>query len=281
MNRKRSRRRSTTGKATFFSRSRAALWQKGETSGHCPPVRELYADCDADTLLLAGGSDRALLPHRPAVCFFRHRRRGAGFATKSVSAAVPPRLEARDRERRKTARPPRATRRACSTPAPRESATRCAKKPDEFARAMPAKPTTRGQRSGRCRLPPTRGSRVRGVCLFATCSRRWPGGWVRAAHAEKASRASRKPESSRIIRCSARIRIKSASTARVSRSPFFAHAHQSPRLRERRHLRRRASNRARKLGCTAQVVDDGNAGLQQAASPTSRSRSCSRSSCRA
>lgn len=41
-----------TGKATFYSRSRNALWVKGETSGHIQQVREIRIDCDADTVLL-------------------------------------------------------------------------------------------------------------------------------------------------------------------------------------------------------------------------------------
>ena len=41
-----------TGKATFYSRSRNALWVKGETSGHVQEVREIRIDCDADTVLL-------------------------------------------------------------------------------------------------------------------------------------------------------------------------------------------------------------------------------------
>ncbi|MDE6341415.1 MAG: bifunctional phosphoribosyl-AMP cyclohydrolase/phosphoribosyl-ATP diphosphatase HisIE [Muribaculaceae bacterium] len=41
-----------TGKVTFFSRTRKALWTKGETSGHFLLVRDMYADCDADTLLI-------------------------------------------------------------------------------------------------------------------------------------------------------------------------------------------------------------------------------------
>ncbi|MBI9083903.1 MAG: phosphoribosyl-AMP cyclohydrolase [Desulfobacterales bacterium] len=41
-----------TGKATFYSRSRNALWVKGETSGHIQQVREIRVDCDADTVLL-------------------------------------------------------------------------------------------------------------------------------------------------------------------------------------------------------------------------------------
>lgn len=41
-----------TGRTWFYSRSRRKLWNKGETSGHFQDVRELYWDCDADTLLV-------------------------------------------------------------------------------------------------------------------------------------------------------------------------------------------------------------------------------------
>jgi phosphoribosyl-AMP cyclohydrolase len=41
-----------TGRATFWSRSRNALWLKGETSGHFQLVREVRMDCDDDTILL-------------------------------------------------------------------------------------------------------------------------------------------------------------------------------------------------------------------------------------
>lgn len=41
-----------SGKATFWSRSRNALWTKGETSGNFQYVRACYKDCDGDTLLL-------------------------------------------------------------------------------------------------------------------------------------------------------------------------------------------------------------------------------------
>jgi phosphoribosyl-ATP pyrophosphohydrolase/phosphoribosyl-AMP cyclohydrolase len=41
-----------TGFAHFWSRSRKALWRKGETSGHTLRVVEARADCDKDTLLL-------------------------------------------------------------------------------------------------------------------------------------------------------------------------------------------------------------------------------------
>ena len=41
-----------TGVTWFYSRSRNRLWQKGETSGHVQKVRNIYYDCDADTLLI-------------------------------------------------------------------------------------------------------------------------------------------------------------------------------------------------------------------------------------
>jgi len=41
-----------TGKASFWSRSRKKIWVKGETSKHFQEVKEIYLDCDGDTLLL-------------------------------------------------------------------------------------------------------------------------------------------------------------------------------------------------------------------------------------
>jgi len=43
----------TSGKATFFSRSKQRLWQKGETSGNTLDVKQVLADCDKDCILIA------------------------------------------------------------------------------------------------------------------------------------------------------------------------------------------------------------------------------------
>lgn len=42
----------TTGRGTYWSRSRQELWVKGETSGHRQRVQEVRLDCDGDTLLV-------------------------------------------------------------------------------------------------------------------------------------------------------------------------------------------------------------------------------------
>ena len=46
------RRTLTTGRATYWSRSRQEYWVKGDTSGHHQYVRAVALDCDGDTLLL-------------------------------------------------------------------------------------------------------------------------------------------------------------------------------------------------------------------------------------
>ncbi|MCH4168097.1 MAG: phosphoribosyl-AMP cyclohydrolase [Streptococcaceae bacterium] len=42
-----------TGQMWYWSRSRNALWLKGETSGHFQTVRTIKTDCDLDTLLIS------------------------------------------------------------------------------------------------------------------------------------------------------------------------------------------------------------------------------------
>ena len=42
----------TTGRVTYWSRSRSSYWRKGETSGHIQELVDLRVDCDRDCLLL-------------------------------------------------------------------------------------------------------------------------------------------------------------------------------------------------------------------------------------
>jgi phosphoribosyl-AMP cyclohydrolase len=69
----------TTGQAHFWSRSRAALWRKGETSGNGLTVVEMRVDCDQDALLLR------VKPAGPAChtgrrsCFYRRVEADGGL----------------------------------------------------------------------------------------------------------------------------------------------------------------------------------------------------------
>jgi phosphoribosyl-AMP cyclohydrolase len=66
------------GEATYWSRSRRALWKKGETSGHVQKVLEVRLDCDGDTVLLRVESVGGVACHTGRRrCFFR-RLEGAG-----------------------------------------------------------------------------------------------------------------------------------------------------------------------------------------------------------
>jgi len=61
-----------TGRACYFSRSRNRLWRKGEESGNVQEVREVYVDCDADTILLKVKQIGGAACHEGyASCFFR------------------------------------------------------------------------------------------------------------------------------------------------------------------------------------------------------------------
>jgi phosphoribosyl-AMP cyclohydrolase len=61
-----------TGRACYYSRSRGRLWRKGEESGNVQEVREIYLDCDADTILLKVHQIGGAACHEGyASCFFR------------------------------------------------------------------------------------------------------------------------------------------------------------------------------------------------------------------
>ena len=59
-----------TKTAWFWSRSRNQLWNKGETSGHFLHVREVYTDCDTDTLLYLCVPDGPTCHTGAESCFF-------------------------------------------------------------------------------------------------------------------------------------------------------------------------------------------------------------------
>ena len=60
-----------TGEAWYFSRSRKALWRKGETSGHVQRVREIRTDCDQDAVWIRVEQVGAACHTGRRSCFYR------------------------------------------------------------------------------------------------------------------------------------------------------------------------------------------------------------------
>jgi phosphoribosyl-AMP cyclohydrolase len=68
----------STGKATYFSRSRQTLWVKGETSGNVQWVKEVRIDCDNDTVLLKVDQIGGAACHNGyESCFYKKVENGA------------------------------------------------------------------------------------------------------------------------------------------------------------------------------------------------------------
>ena len=71
MNAEAIRRTQQTGRAHFWSRSRQALWLKGETSGHFLNVVEIRVDCDQDCLWLKATPEGPACHTGARSCFYR------------------------------------------------------------------------------------------------------------------------------------------------------------------------------------------------------------------
>lgn len=69
------------GEAVYWSRSRAALWHKGEQSGHVQKVEEIRLDCDSDVILLRVRQAGGIACHTGRrSCFFQQLQVEAGVA---------------------------------------------------------------------------------------------------------------------------------------------------------------------------------------------------------
>jgi phosphoribosyl-AMP cyclohydrolase len=77
-----------TGDAHYWSRSRKALWKKGESSGHIQHVKSIRLDCDGDTILLTVEQVGGIACHTGrANCFFNLAENGQWLITSPVLSA--------------------------------------------------------------------------------------------------------------------------------------------------------------------------------------------------
>jgi phosphoribosyl-AMP cyclohydrolase / phosphoribosyl-ATP pyrophosphohydrolase len=91
----------STGLAHFYSRSRQTLWKKGESSGNTLRVREIWVDCDGDTLIYMADPDGPSCHTGAQTCFYRRLDAKGALVGASAESAAPTllRLERTLRER--------------------------------------------------------------------------------------------------------------------------------------------------------------------------------------
>lgn len=77
-----------TGRATFFSRSRGEIWEKGATSGHTIHVTAVVADCDADAVLYLADPEGPSCHTGSPSCFFRRVREDGTAEESGVDASA-------------------------------------------------------------------------------------------------------------------------------------------------------------------------------------------------
>lgn len=77
-----------TGETWFYSRSRQELWHKGATSGHVQSVRDIYYDCDGDTLLVKVEQVGAACHEGTYSCFSRRFGESEQTVTDRVEAGA-------------------------------------------------------------------------------------------------------------------------------------------------------------------------------------------------
>jgi phosphoribosyl-AMP cyclohydrolase / phosphoribosyl-ATP pyrophosphohydrolase len=101
-----------SGQGHFYSRSRSALWRKGETSGNTLQVTEIWTDCDGDAVLYLVDPEGPTCHTGRASCFFRRLDPGGDVTPEpdAYGRALLPRLFAELEKRKRNAAGPSYTR---------------------------------------------------------------------------------------------------------------------------------------------------------------------------
>ena len=74
-----------TGIATYYSRSRAKLWKKGEQSGHIQKVKQILTDCDQDCLILKVSVDQGQCHTGYQSCFYRALKKDSATKLETIA----------------------------------------------------------------------------------------------------------------------------------------------------------------------------------------------------
>ncbi|MDI1436262.1 bifunctional phosphoribosyl-AMP cyclohydrolase/phosphoribosyl-ATP diphosphatase HisIE [Polyangium sorediatum] len=143
MNRASLERTIETGRATFFSRSRGALWEKGETSGNTLAVAAIVADCDADALLLLVDPVGPTCHTGKPACFFRRVDERGIAAEAGVDAAAFLEVLEREIEARRTSSAEKSYTRSLLDGGPTKIGAKIREEADEFVRAIEGEDDTR------------------------------------------------------------------------------------------------------------------------------------------
>lgn len=125
-----------TGRATFFSRSRQELWEKGSTSGHVLVVKDIIADCDADALLFLVDPKGPTCHTGQPSCFFRRVRDNGSAEDTGVDAAAFLNELEREIETRKTSTAEKSYTRSLLDGGAEKMGAKVREEADELARAL-------------------------------------------------------------------------------------------------------------------------------------------------
>ncbi len=125
-----------TGRATFFSRSRNELWEKGATSGNVLHVKDIVADCDADAILFLVQPVGPTCHTGQVSCFFRRVRSDGSAEDSGTDATAFLDVLEREIESRKTSTAQKSYTRSLLDAGPAKIGAKVREEADEFARAI-------------------------------------------------------------------------------------------------------------------------------------------------